>query len=396
MEGGRAMSGVNKINPARKLNRLWLTGCCVVLSLLSLSARSENKFQDVLDVPAQMRHALTKVTLLAIVPAGPRLVAVGSRGIIIVSDDQGKTWLQSQVPVQSDLLSVQFPTASDGWAVGHDGVVLHTADGGKTWVKQLDGRIAGAAFTKFYTDMGPAGEAELRTMGVNYKAGAALPILDVWFEDTQTGYGVGSYGMLIATHDGGKSWEPWLHRIDNKERLNLNAVRGIGKEIYIVGERGLVFQLDRSRGYFTKTATGSAGSFFGIAGNGDVLVTFGLRGVVYRQENGKPWEAVSLVGDQTTVAGIASSATSANNCANGCDQTITAGIARSDGEGFVLVNAAGNLILGDKTAKSFRLLPPSAPMRMTGLVELKSNTYLVTGLEGYRTEAVSDAQAAPR
>ena len=387
------MSGVTTIIPARKLHRQWATVCCLLLSLITFPALSEVKFQDPLDTPAEMREALSKHSLLAIVMAGTRLVAVGSRGLIVVSDDQGKTWIQSKVPVQSDLLAVNFPTATDGWAAGHDGVILHSADGGKSWVKQLDGRIAGAAFTKFYTDMGAAGEAELRTMGVNYKAGAALPFLDVWFEDVNNGYAVGSYGTISATHDGGKTWEPWLHRIDNKDRLNLNAVRGIGSDLYIAGEHGLVYKLDRSRGYFVSTATGAAGSFFGIIGTHDVLVAFGLRGIIYRSDNGNQWEAIRMSGD-LQVHGTVPSVVANNSCASGCDQTITAGIVRKDEGDFVLVNAAGNLILGDKTGKSFHLQPPGAPMRMTGLVELKSNTYLITGLEGSRTETMGGAAAA--
>ncbi len=366
------MSGVNTINPARKLYRLWLTVCCFSLALVSVPALSEVKFQDPLDTPADMRKSLSTRTLQAIAHAGPRLVAVGSRGLVIVSDDQGKTWVQGQVPVQSDLLAVQFPTANDGWAVGHDGVVLHTADGAKTWTKQLDGRIAGEAFTAYYTKMGADGAAELTTMGVNYKAGPALPLLDVWFDDSNTGYAVGSYGMLIATRDGGKSWEPWLHRIDNKERLNLNGIRGIGKELYVFGEHGQIYRLDRSRGYFTKTDTGYNGSFFGIAGIDDTLIAYGLRGTIYRSGDlGKHWEAVPLLSEQT----------------------IAAGIARSDGEGFVLINAAGQFLLLDKTGKNVRLLPQSKPMRTTGIAAVGPDTFVVTGIEGLRIETPRDATA---
>ena len=366
------MSGVNIINPARKLYRRWVSVCCFSLSLVSLPALSEVKFQDPLDTPAEMRQSLTKRTLMAIVQAGPRLVAVGSRGLIIGSDDQGKTWTQAKVPVQSDLLAVQFPTASDGWAVGHDGVVLHSADAGKTWTRQLDGRMAAESFTKFYTNMGPAGEAELRTMGINYKAGAALPLLDVWFDDVQTGYAVGSYGMIVATKDGGKSWEPWLHRIDNKERLNLNGLRGIGKELYIFGEHGQIYQLDRARGFFTKTDTGYSGSFFGIASIGDTMVAYGLRGTIYRSgDAGKHWEALPLLSEHT----------------------IAAGIARPDGEGFVLINAAGQFLLMDKTGKNLRLLPESQPMRTTGIAAVAGGAFVVVGIEGLRIETPREAAA---
>ena len=369
------MLGINRLNPVHRLIRLWVKGCCVFLSLVALSALSEPKFVDPLDAPAEMRTSLEKRSLMAVGHAGARLVAVGSRGLIIVSDDQGKTWAQAKVPVQSDLLALHFPTANDGWAVGHDGVVLHTVDGGKSWVKQLDGRMAGATFTDFYTKMGPDAAAELRTMGVNYRAGAALPWLGVWFEDTMTGYIVGSYGQIAATTDGGMTWQPWLHRVDNKDRLNLNALRGIGGKLFIAGEHGQIYELDRSRGYFTRIDTGYVGSFFGISGLGDTLIAYGLRGTLYHSgDAGKHWEALPLLSQQTVVAGIA----------------------RPDGEGFALINAAAQLMLIDKTGKNVRLLPESKPMRATGIAAVSGGTYVVTGIEGLRTETPRDATAATR
>ena len=80
--------------------------------------------------------------MLAITRAGARLVAVGERGSILLSDDSGVSWRQAKVPVSVTLTAVQFPNAKAGWAVGHLGVVLHSADGGETWAKQLDGREA--------------------------------------------------------------------------------------------------------------------------------------------------------------------------------------------------------------------------------------------------------------
>jgi len=61
-----------------------------------------------------------------------RLVGVGSRGHVLTSDVRGKTWLQRPVPVSTDLVAVNFPTANQGWAVGHDGVALSSTDGGVT------------------------------------------------------------------------------------------------------------------------------------------------------------------------------------------------------------------------------------------------------------------------
>src|ERR1019366_414977 len=99
-------------------------------------------YKDPLDVPAMMlKRQITSTQIQAATRAGERLVAVGIRGLVLVSDDGGKQWKQANVPVASDLTDVYFPTAKDGWVVGQDGVVLHTRDGGNTWEKQQDGRM---------------------------------------------------------------------------------------------------------------------------------------------------------------------------------------------------------------------------------------------------------------
>ncbi|SFB41362.1 Uncharacterized protein SAMN04515620_1735 [Collimonas sp. OK607] len=348
-----------------------------VLALLGASiffsptVSGEPVFKDPLDHAAEMSLAVVGRPMMAVAKAGARLVAVGSRGLIITSDDNGVSWAQSRVPVQSDLLAVQFPTASQGWAVGHDGVILHSADGGTTWEKQLDGRLANDLYKSFYrkiVDSGdPAVKRALDQLVLNFKAGPALPYLDVWFSDPQHGFAVGSFGMIAATVDGGKTWEPWLHRIENDQFLNLNAIRGIGGNIYIVGEHGMVFTLDEKSGRFNGSATGYAGSFFGIAGSAGVLVSFGLRGNVYRsRDDGKSWESVKMPSDATVMGGAV----------------------RPDKSGFVLVNSAGQLMAGDAEARDFRSIHPTKSMRYTNIAFVNDLSMVLTGLGGVRVETL--------
>lgn len=374
-ENVQNMTSENRVNYSRLLNFLSIGFSSLVSFFATVPAHAELKFLDPINTAARIRSDVERRPMMAVARAGDRLVAVGSRGLIIWSDDQGVTWVQAKVPVQSDLLAIHFPTNLDGWAVGHDGVVLHSADAGKTWSKQLDGLIAAEAFKKIYSAMGPMGKEALGQLMQNYKAGPALPFLDVWFEDKQIGFAVGSFGMLITTTDGGKSWEPALHRVANEQSLNLNAVRGLGNDLYIVGERGKIYQLDRDSGRFIAEDTGYLGSFFGVIGNSNVLIAFGLRGTTYRCNKTKLrtgrgnncWEPVSIP----------------------TEQTITAGVTDRDGN-FVLVDAAGQFILLDKEAKDARLLPMEHPMRTTGIV-LDRSTYIVTGLEGVRTETIRNS-----
>lgn len=327
-------------------------------------------FRDPLDHPAEMQSAINTRSLMSIAQAGKYLVAVGSRGLIVRSEDGGKNWAQMRVPVQSDLLAVNFPTAQDGWAVGHDGVILNTRDAGQTWAKQLDGRIAAESFKKFYADAGSneAMQEAARQVEANFKAGPALPYLGVWFESAEKGFAVGSFGMLVVTSDGGKTWEPWMHRIANQEVLNLNSVRGIGKNVFIVGEHGMVYVLDRAKGIFNKVSTGYAGSFFGIVGTDSALLAFGLKGMVYRSDDGgRAWVLVKM----PAVA------------------TLTSGIADPKTQEFLLANSSGQLLRGNKSGNTFELLGTAKPMRYTDLLLSNDGTLVLTGVEGVRSEALS-------
>uniref|UniRef100_UPI00036A9E88 WD40/YVTN/BNR-like repeat-containing protein n=1 Tax=Pseudomonas putida TaxID=303 RepID=UPI00036A9E88 len=100
---------------------------------------------DVLAQPALQGPQALRAVLQDVARADARLVAVGERGVVLLSDDNGATWRQATaVPVSVSLTAVQFIDARNGWAVGHAGVVLHSQDGGEHWSVQLDGKRAAA------------------------------------------------------------------------------------------------------------------------------------------------------------------------------------------------------------------------------------------------------------
>ncbi|HEX5805396.1 MAG TPA: YCF48-related protein [Macromonas sp.] len=318
-------------------------------------------FKDPLDTPALKRAVPAERPLVGVAQAGKALIAVGSRGLIIRSEDGGSVWSQCEVPVQSDLLAVHFPSTERGWAVGHDGVVLHSSDGGRTWVRQLDGRSARVAFEDYYSAAATSDSTALARIRQNMGNGPTLPFLDVWFEDEQRGFIVGSFGMIAATVDGGKTWAPWTHLIDNPQQYNLNAVRGIGRDIVIAGEHGSVFVLDRQAGRFRLQDTGYNGSFFGVVGNADSWLAYGLRGVAYRRDN-KPaagWTKVAMPVEQTLTAGDYSAES-----------------------GFVLVDAAGRILQGDRSGLRWQVRTPEKPRRAAGIAIVSVNTVAIATLEG--------------
>ena len=136
----------------------------------------------------------------------------GEFGIIMASDDGGRTWRQQRSPVETTLFGVSFADARRGWAVGSDSVILRTEDGGNTWVPQA----APPLQRPFYDVVvrGPAG----------------------WI--------VGEAGTVLKSSDGGATWtvEPlsiqlaarWLRSVSLTP-----AGRGLA-----VGAEGLVFRID--------------------------------------------------------------------------------------------------------------------------------------------------------
>ncbi|AXL53665.1 photosynthesis system II assembly factor YCF48 family protein [Paraburkholderia caffeinilytica] len=359
--------------------RLGLTAAlvlCVSTATLVLAARETAVgFVDPLDSPATHVSSPATQPVTAVAAVQQRLIGVGMRGVIVVSDDHGVSWRQVASPVQSDLTAVMFATARDGWAVGHDGVILHSADGGNSWVKQFDGRMAAQQFARRYRAAIAAGDMSvqpaLQEVERNSKAGPALPWLDVWFEDATHGYAVGSFGTFAMTSDGGKTWLPALEHIDNPSFLNLNAIRAIAGQLYIAGERGMVYRLDRVSGRFEQIATGYGGSYFGIAGTAGRVFAFGLRGNVYRSsDGGTSWTRVET----------------------GTDATLNAASVLADGS--VVLAGTGTVLINRPGEAGFSRVPVGSPMLFAGIAPDGDDAIALCGPFGIWAQALPGRAAA--
>ncbi|MFN3770759.1 MAG: WD40/YVTN/BNR-like repeat-containing protein [Ectopseudomonas guguanensis] len=223
--------------------------------------------------------------LLGIAQAGQRLVAVGERGLIVLSDDQGATWRQAAAPVSVTLTAVRFADAEHGYAVGHGGSVLVSEDGGTHWTASLDGRRAAQTLLAAALAQGnPRAIAEAQRL---VEDGPDKPFLDLWLKGPQEAYVVGAYGLALRTDDGGKSWQPWLQRELNPGGLHLNAIRSRGQRVVIAGEQGLVLISEDGGKHFREVLTPYSGSFFTLELPADgSIVLAGLRGNALRSEDG--------------------------------------------------------------------------------------------------------------
>ncbi len=105
---------------------------------------------------------------------------VGDRGLIMRTSDGGVTWIPNEV-LPSDIADAVNWQAiathgSHVWIVGKPGtVILHSPDAGQTWQ--------------------------------GHATGQHTPLRDVTFVDETHGWAVGEMGTILATSDGGQTWQ---------------------------------------------------------------------------------------------------------------------------------------------------------------------------------------------
>lgn len=326
-------------------------------------------FTGPLDTPPEESRDVRSSPMVAVTSVGSKLVAVGQRGHIILSHDDGESWTQADVPVSSDLVAVSFASESRGWAVGHDGVVVHTDDGGLTWTLQLDGHETSKLITDFYkerigSDAFPEADVYTEREEILNSYGGTQPLMDVYFEDEKTGYVVGIFNRLLKTVDGGESWKPWAHRIDNPGELHFYSINAGDNGVYITGEQGQVWRFDRGEKHFVEVPTPYTGTLFGSVNAHDVVVVFGMRGSIYRSiNNGESWNEVAIQSE----AGI------------------TDGAVMRDGR-MVLVNLAGDLLVSTDRGETFNVHNIENGMPFYGLSAMKTDSLVLTGSGGVRQQ----------
>ena len=212
--------------------------------------------------PAVQAPLAATTLLLDAATAGDRVIVVGQRGHILISDDSAN-WKQAQVPVRALLTAVHMHDATTGWAVGHDAVILRTDDAGDTW------RLLHRA---------PEEER---------------PLLDVWFRDKETGFAVGAYGYFLATRDGGATW---TSRAISQDDFHLNEIVPAGpRRLLIAAEAGIVYRSDDAGATWRELPSPYTGSWYGaLVLDADRFMLLGLRGHLFRSEDaGESWTRVA-------------------------------------------------------------------------------------------------------
>jgi len=299
---------------------------------------------DSANKPAEIEPLAASSLLLDLAMAGERMVAVGERGHVLLSDDQGATWRQAKsVPTRVLLTAVFFVDAEYGWAVGHDETILNSADGGETWTRS------------------------------HFAPEAQQPLLDLWFANRVSGIAVGAYGAYFTTNDGGRHWssakfsppkETAANEDDVPQDYHLNRIVGVGNRLYVAAEGGQLYRSDDRGATWRMLPSPYEGSFFGLVPiRGDGLLAFGLRGHLFRSADaGETWHAL----DSHTTA------------------MLTDGIAVNDLR-VVIAGLAGVLLVSADAGETFKLTQQDDRKGISALLPGPAGAVVVVGEGGVRT-----------
>ena len=266
--------------------------------------------------------------------AGDNIVAVGDHGIVLISSDQGATYHQaSKVPLSSQLNSVSFINAKQGWAAGHLGAILATQDGGETWqIQRID-------------------------------TANDRPLYSIHFFDEQHGVAVGLWSLILTTTDGGKTWnEQKIAPPSNARKADLNLLSlfpGPGSTIYATAERGyLLSSKDRGQTW-SYTETGYKGTLWtGEALNNGEFILGGQRGYASRGRPGSSWTTIPLK-TTNSITDIA-----------------------SNGEFVAIVGLDGTVALSHDHGKTFDITPLTDGSSLTSVLLTKAGQPILFSRRG--------------
>lgn len=251
-----------------------------------------NKVEKQRALPTQRSDLLQSVAA-----TDSTLVAVGSRGVVATSKDQGETWRRTVLDGKPFLMTVT--TCPDGsfvaldygkavwfgdpsgsewhkkdiatyetvqtltcdangglWVVGSFSSIIHSADGGDSWTESFLDEDLHFTSIQFVNEQTAFMTGEFGVVARSTDAGQTWEMLeplpdefypqDALFVDENTGWVVGLTGTIMATRDGGASWA----QQSSGTSVPLYNIARNGSKLYVVGGNGLTLKsnLDEATG----------------------------------------------------------------------------------------------------------------------------------------------------
>lgn len=216
--------------------------------------------------PALAEINPARLLLLDAERVGARLVAVGERGTVLLSDDEGQAWSARRTGTTRTLTALAFDDANTGVAVGHGGVLLRTEDGGRNWTAIDVEELAGNDSLLGVTALG---------------SGRFVAF--------------GAFALYLESGDAGRTWT--RRQVFGEDGdAHIFQLFAADPALFLVGERGTLARSDDQGQTWTLLDSPYPGSYFGgLRTREGALLIYGMRGNVWRSgDGGRRWDAIDL------------------------------------------------------------------------------------------------------
>ncbi len=190
---------------------------------------------------------------LDITSCGGLFAALAFEGEVWLSNDNGISWNRSQLATEEAPQAIQCDPAGNLWVVGSFSTISVSRDGGLSWdVTSLDEDII---FTdiQFFDEQNIYIAGEFGTLlkttdgGANWEFMPPMPDefypQSMYFEDPNRGWIAGLGGVVLATDDGGETWETQA----TGSLVTLYTLAKANGQLFVTGGEGSIFRLDGDR-----------------------------------------------------------------------------------------------------------------------------------------------------
>jgi photosystem II stability/assembly factor-like uncharacterized protein len=213
-----------------------------------------------------------------------RGIVVGSRGTILVTRDGGRSWAARKSESDDHLLGVHAVSPNSVFVVGAFGTILYSSDGGETWTRQKlpwESLIPGIIKDSGYI------EPNLNT---------------VFFMSPEIGWVGGEFGLILHTRDGGQTWVSQVYD------MSLPQILGIGFRDaatgWAVGQQGTFLRtLNAGKVWMANEVVGDK-ALYGISIYEDKGVVVG-DGIVFKTDDAGATWVRSVSYEDISLSGVA-------------------------------------------------------------------------------------------
>lgn len=247
-----------------RIARRFAQGILLTLTTILLahagSSLAQEKPQPTPLLALKANADINKASILDAGRIGKRLVAVGERSVIFVSDDEGRSWTPRPVEGEKVLTGLATGDGNKLIATGHSGVILWSGDGGDRWERSSVPKTQKEAL-----------------LGV------------IAFPDGKA-FAFGGYASFLESSDAGRTWEQ-RSILGPEIDKHFYGLAHNDQSLVLVGEAGLISISEDFGKHWRVVPSPYPGSLFGVTymPQGG-YVAYGMRGKVMRSsDRGATW-----------------------------------------------------------------------------------------------------------